>query len=179
MALKVVLGLLTIVYPFLVYWVGSTGGSTFILPMLALILVLRLRHKSNINTRAGILFIAATMLLSVIFFGPDLSVKLYPVLVNLSLFCLFTGSLFTQQSIVERLARIQEPNLPPSGVRYTRNVTKVWSVFFILNGTIALGTALWASMEVWTFYNGFLAYLLIATLAGSEWLIRKKVRAKE
>jgi len=179
MVLKVVIGLLTIAYPFLVYWVGTTHSSTFILPMLALILLLRLRHKSSVNTRSGILFIAAAMLFSVIFFGPDISVKLYPVLVNLSLLCLFTGSLFTQQSMVERLARLQEPDLPPSGVRYTRNVTKVWSVFFAFNGAIALGTALWANMEIWTFYNGFLAYLLIATLTGAEWLVRKKVRAKE
>lgn len=179
MALKVVLGLLTIAYPFLVYWAGTTIGSAFLLPILAAILLLRFIKGSSLGSRGGILFIAAAMLLSLVSVGPDLSVKLYPVLVNISLFCIFAGSLLTKQSIVERLARLKEPNLPPSGVRYTRNVTKVWSSFFALNGSISFGTALWASTELWTFYNGFLAYLLIATLAGIEWLIRKKVRAKE
>lgn len=179
MTLKVVLGLLTVAYPFLVYWAGTTIGSVFILPILAIILVLRLMKSSSISSRSGLLFIAAAILLSWISLGPDISVKLYPVLVNISLFCVFAGSLLTKQSVVERLARLKEPNLPPSGVRYTRNVTKVWAVFFVSNGAISCATALWASTAVWTFYNGFLAYILIGTLAASEWLIRKKVRAKE
>ena len=32
--------------------------------------------------------------------------------------------------IVERLARIREPQLSPAGVRYTRKVTKVWCSFY-------------------------------------------------
>ncbi|AEF53615.1 membrane protein [Marinomonas posidonica] len=178
MVLKVVLLLLIITYPFFVYWADITIGSAFILPILAVVLLLRFVQTSSLGTRSGILLITITMLLSLIYFGPELSVKLYPVLVNISLFCIFTGSLFTKQSIVERMARIQEPSLPSSAIRYTRNVTKVWAAFFMLNGSISLGTVQWASTEIWTFYNGFLAYILIAAIAGIEWFTRKKVKAK-
>ncbi len=44
---------------------------------------------------------------------------------------LFSASLLQKQTLVERLARLQEPELPDSGVRYTRTVTKVWCGFFL------------------------------------------------
>ncbi len=55
----------------------------------------------------------------------------YPVIVNILMLGLFSSSLWQQQSLIERLARIQEPDLPASGVSYTRNVTKIWCVFLL------------------------------------------------
>ena len=81
-------------------------------------------------------------------------------------------------SIVERLARLKQPELPASGVRYTRKVTQAWCVFFVVNGAIGLGTALFADLETWTLYNGLIAYLLIGLMAGIEFLIRKRVQSK-
>ena len=37
-------------------------------------------------------------------------------------------------------------------------------LFFSLNGAVATWTALSGDLALWGFYNGFLAYLLIATL---------------
>ena len=78
--------------------------------------------------------------------------------------------------MIERVARLREPALPTAAVSYTRKVTIAWCVFFLLNGAIALYTALWASLEAWTLYNGFIAYLLIGLMFGVEWLIRRNVR---
>jgi len=58
-------------------------------------------------------------------------------------------------------------------------VTIVWCVFLLLNGLVALWTALYASLELWTAYNGFVAYLLMGALFGGELLVRKFVRARE
>ena len=91
----------------------------------------------------------------------------------------FGGSLWTTMPIVERLARLREPNLPPSGVRYTRVVTRVWCGFFILNGGIALFTALRGDMRLWTLWNGMIAYILMGALMATEWLVRQRRIKKE
>ncbi|MCK6264365.1 hypothetical protein KP803_13875 [Vibrio sp. ZSDE26] len=101
----------------------------------------------------------------------------YPVIVNACMFTLFFQSLRQPQTIIERLARLQEPDLPLRGIIYTRKVTKVWCGFFILNGSIALYTC-FQSLEVWTLYNGFISYLCIGVLFAAEWVIRVWVRKR-
>ncbi len=44
-------------------------------------------------------------------------VLLYPVVVNLVMLVVFGGSLWTAMPVVERLARLREPDLSPVGVR--------------------------------------------------------------
>lgn len=77
--------------------------------------------------------------------------------------------------MVERLARIREPQLSPAGVRYTRKVTKVWCGFFICNGAVALFTVLYVDLRLWTLWNGMLSYILMGTLMAGEWLVRQRV----
>ncbi|MBO9188848.1 MAG: hypothetical protein J7E00_03115, partial [Escherichia coli] len=91
----------------------------------------------------------------------------------------FGGSLWSAMPIVERLARLQEPDLPEKGVRYTRHVTQIWCGFFIINGGIALFTALYADMSLWTAWNGMIAYLLMGTLMAGEWLVRRQVMKRD
>lgn len=99
----------------------------------------------------------------------------YPVVVNAVMLAVFGGSLRSTMPIVERLARLQEPDLPEKAVRYTRRVTQVWCLFFIFNGSIALFTTLYGNMPLWTAWNGIIAYLLIGFLTAGEWLIRRKM----
>ncbi len=102
--------------------------------------------------------------------------RLYPVLVNLALLVWFTSSLYFPPPVVERLARLKEPDLPAHAITYTRKVTKLWCIFFLLNGSVALYTSLFSSLSVWTFYNGFLAYCLMGMLGAGEYLVRRKVK---
>ncbi|MDI4635512.1 hypothetical protein J7U46_20780 [Pelomonas sp. V22] len=122
---------------------------------------------------AALLLAGSTALLNA-----SLPLKLYPVLVNLVLLLVFAMSLVRGPSMVERIARLQDPNLDAHGQAYTRRVTEVWCAFFVLNGGIALATALWASAETWALYNGLIAYLLIGALMGGEWLLRRTLRAR-
>lgn len=107
-----------------------------------------------------------------------LPLKLYPVMVNLVMLAVFGWSLLGRQSLVERLARLREPDLPPAGVRYTRRVTQAWCLFFIVNGTLAALTACFASDRVWALYNGGIAYVLIGAMFAGEWLLRRRVMAR-
>lgn len=102
----------------------------------------------------------------------------YPVCVNAVMLLVFGGSLRSSMPMVERLARLGGKDLPMAAIVYTRKVTQVWCVFFILNGGAALLTALWGDLEVWVFWNGMVAYLLMGLLMSGEWLVRHRLMAR-
>jgi uncharacterized membrane protein len=106
-------------------------------------------------------------------------VKLYPALVNAVLLGTFSFSLLKPPTVIERFARLQHPNPPQRVIDYARAVTKVWCVFFILNGSAAVVTALWGSDAVWALYNGLIAYVLMGSLMGIEWLVRRRAHLYE
>jgi uncharacterized membrane protein len=101
-----------------------------------------------------------------------LPLKLYPVFVNVALLVIFAYSLIYPPSIIERFARLRDPDLPVRAIAYTRRVTQVWFVFFAINGAFSLMTALWASPAIWTLYNGVIAYLMMGFLFAGEYVVR-------
>ena len=105
-----------------------------------------------------------------------LPLKLYPVLVSCVMLALFGYSLRFPPTMIERLARLRQPNLHPLVVMYMRRVTQIWCVFFVINGSIGLGTALWASEAVWSLYTGVISYVLMGILFGGELLYRPRFK---
>jgi len=79
-------------------------------------------------------------------------------------------------SLVERLARLQEPELPTAAIRYTRRVTRVWCLFFIGNGLFSGWTVWHGDLALWSLYNGLISYLLMGALMAGEYLIRRRSR---
>lgn len=176
---KVALTSVTVIYPFAVYYGIENFGVKGLVPLLLVLAALRMLSLNSTPMNHWLwlpvlLFLATFTWVS----GSDLGVKLYPVLVNFSLLLIFVGSLFKPPSMIERLARIQQPDLPEEAIAYTRKVTQVWSCFFALNGTISLGTTVWGSDQIWALYNGLIAYLLIGLLFAIEWLVRRSVQKK-
>jgi Predicted membrane protein len=171
-------------WPFLVWFGLTMNGLHWLLPAMALLLVLRLRQARQKSgpmrfvmqsvALAGIVLCVASALLKT-----HQLLLFWPVIVNLVMLTVFGGSLWTAMPLVERLARLQDPNLPPEGVRYTRRVTQIWCAFFVLNGTMALFTAVHGDMRLWTAWNGMIAYLLMGTLMAGEWLVRRRVITRE
>ena len=53
-------------------------------------------------------------------------------------------------------------------------VTRAWCVFFVLNGGIALWTAVAASDAAWALYNGGIAYLLMGAMFLGERCLRPR-----
>lgn len=102
----------------------------------------------------------------------------YPVVINTGLLAYFWSTLRTGPSAIERLARLEEPDLPPEGVAYTRTLTKVWCGFFLLNGLTAATTAAWGDPKLWAWYNGVIAYVLIAVLLLGERCLRPLLVAR-
>lgn len=173
-------GLLLLSWPFLI-WFGLVHNSLhWLLPLMALLLLLRFRQTRR---QAGPLRIVTqvvaitgmTLCIASYLLKTHQLLLFYPVVVNAVMLAVFGGSLWSPMPIVERLARLREPALPDTGVRYTRRVTQIWCAFFIINGGIALFTALRGDMSLWTAWNGMLSYLLMGTLMAGEWLVRRQV----
>lgn len=97
-----------------------------------------------------------------------------PVLVNLTLLASFGASLSTGRTpMVERYARMIEPELPPGKVKHCRQATGAWVVFFATNATVSLALALFARVSIWALYTGAIAYALVAMMFGAEYAIRR------
>ena len=107
--------------------------------------------------------------------GSSSAMLYYPVLVNGVMLVAFGGSLFSPPTVVERIARLRDKDLPAQAIPYLRRVTAAWCVFFISNGAIALYTATASSFETWALYNGLIAYILIGAMFAGEFLIRIRV----
>lgn len=98
----------------------------------------------------------------------------YPVFINGIMLMLFASSLWSSQTVIERLARLQEPNLPPEAVSYTRKVTQLWCVVFILNIVISSLLVWFEKIDLWALYTGVIAYVIMGIVMLGEWLIRPK-----
>ena len=177
---NVLLGLLGFCFPELVF-ISLRAGLPTQGAALALVLLVALRWGKALRQKLPLYAVLALFALMAVLVlrWSGLMLRFYPVLMNLVLLSVFAASLWRPPSMIERFARLQHPELDERGVRYTRTVTKVWCGFFIFNGSIAAGIAVWGDTAQWAFYNGFLAYVLIGLLLGGEWLVRRQVMAQE
>ncbi|KAF3998836.1 COG4648 family protein [Glaciimonas immobilis] len=170
--------LITLLYP-LAIWLAHGRVSP---RLLALILILaaatRLPMLAVNKTSRWLLLSALVLAATAIWNNALLPLKLYPVLVNVSMLCAFSYSLFAPPTIIERLARLTEPDLPDYAMAYTRRVTQVWCGFFVVNGSLAMITTLWASQAVWTIYNGVVAYVAMGVLFAGEYMVRIVVKRR-
>ncbi len=177
---------LILVYPVLVYFglsqidVRALAVVFIVLGIARVVGITRLGGGAPMRTQKIFTALALVVVACCAFlFNSPESLRFYPVLVNALLFVLFAASLHRPPSMIERLARRSDPNLPAAGVAYTRKVTIVWCGFFVLNGGVALYTALASELDVWAFYNGFLSYCLMGLLFGGEYLVRLWVQKRQ
>ncbi|MGR9115341.1 MAG: hypothetical protein ACU85E_06210 [Gammaproteobacteria bacterium] len=168
-----VTGFLTLLYPLAVY-VGIQYFEPWqIASALALIMLMRLWAGQPAGKGSKLLFVAAVVFCGYAAWINNLStLRFYPALINSVMLVIFGASLFFPPSLIERIARLQKPNLPPEGILYTRKVTQIWCVFFLFNGLAAAATAIWSSFAFWSLYNGLIAYMLMGLLMAGEYWVR-------
>jgi len=174
---------LIFLYPFIIFFGVKSFGPRFLsLTFLLIILTYILPSKSVSFSKwhkYSIMVLALILLLLTQIYDSILFIKIYPVFVSLIFFTFFFITLFYPPSMIEIFARMTDKNLSEAAIKYTRNVTKIWCVFFIFNATISLYTAFFCDIKIWTFYNGFLSYILIGTLFACEYLFRIFVIKKD
>ncbi|MDY7547628.1 hypothetical protein QN360_01430 [Glaciimonas sp. CA11.2] len=163
---------ITLLYPFVI-WFGHGRVSPRALALLLIIAAATRLPMVKLSKVSRWCLVAALLLAAVaIWNNALLPLKLYPVLVNAGMLCVFGYSLFVPPSIIERMARLTDPQLPDFAIAYTRRVTQVWCGFFVVNGSLALITAFWASPAVWSVYNGIVAYVAMGLLFVGEYMVR-------
>ena len=135
-------------------WVGSGPVAT------------SLRRLSAIDWTVVALLSCASA--AIVATNSELLLRLYPSLVNLGLLIAFGATLVRGPSMIEKFARLGNPNLPAAAVRHTWRVTQVWCMFFAANGAFSAYTALSWSRANWSLYNGAIAYGLIGVLLVAE-----------
>lgn len=119
-----------------------------------------------------------TLLVILIFHFTQIKlVKFYPVLANFTVFLVFFISLFTKETVIQKIARKFEGELDEFTRNYTRNLTYVWCVFTFLNFVISTVTV-FLPEQVWALYNGCISYIVIGSLFVVEYMVRIVLRKK-
>ena len=172
-----IIGSLTLLYPFVVYFGTKYLEPWKIAGLLVILLGIRLMASAAVKHWSSPLLLVGVLYFGFAIWSDELlTLRFYPVIANAAVLLLFSWTLYSPPSLVERIARMQHPDLPPEGVVYTRRVTQIWCVFFIINGSLALVTALWGSFEIWSLYNGLIAYLLMGILFAGEYMVRMRTQ---
>lgn len=91
-----------------------------------------------------------------------------PTLINVVLLIVFGSTLRTDTPMIERFARLIDPELNEGQRAWCRLWTIIWCAFFFLNGLLAAIMAMWAPLLWWSLYTSLLAYILMGVLFATE-----------
>lgn len=168
---------LVLIYPSAAHVSATIGRPGWgVACMLALVgAVLRLALPS---WRAWLVGFAAV--LSVALLAPPQGLLyLPPVLLNVALAIVFGATLRPgAEPFIGRIARLERgESLDSRLAAYSRRLTQVWTVFFVVMGVASAALA-FAPVHIWSLFTNGLAYVLIAALFLGEWLYRR-VRLSE
>ncbi|WP_300321065.1 hypothetical protein [Idiomarina sp.] len=177
--LRTLISIVLIAYPLLVWWLAQQGLTDGLLLILLAVLVSQVAIQGIKNPRSWV-SAAVLIVVAITFLFTDqlTSVLLYPVWMNAAMLIVFLLSLRFKPAVITRLARLMEGELSEKAVAYTEKVTWVWVGFFLVNGAVSLATVLYDDMDIWTLYNGFIAYVLMGLLFIIEWSVRRVVKDK-
>ena len=147
--LDLLLVLISIAYPFIVYF-GLMKFSPLVVGLaLVAFLILRLLLNKSRQTRkseAWIYLLVLGAVVALLAINEMLAIKAYPVLISLSFAAVFAYSLIYPPPIIERFARMMEGELDAQAMNYTRHVTEAWVIFFLVNAPFRSGrryTPIW------------------------------------
>lgn len=175
-AWQIIAGVLSVLFPVLWFFGRDQGWLPYIAGMMVLVWAGRAivqpdRWQRVVSAVLSLFFVLVLVL------QQPWAMYWYPFFVSVLMLLLFGGSLLSKQSLIERLARIRQPELSDDAVRHTRRVTQIWCGFFVLNGAIIAALVLMEHWHAWAIYTGFISYGLMGMLAGGEWLWRRRRQA--
>jgi len=97
-----------------------------------------------------------------------------PVVVNLALAVWFGKSLAPgEEPVIGWFARLERGELEPELVPYTRCLTAIWTVFFVLMAIVSAALAVLGNAEAWSVFANGLSYVLVALLFVGEYVYRR------
>jgi uncharacterized membrane protein len=182
---KVLFGALAVLYPLLVFCALVVFNlpirylSIGIIAFAVAYSVINSRHCRG--RRGAVLFLSPAILCAIgavsLFMGDSpLVLKLYPALADLAYLTILTASFFVPPPLayyfIEIFDRTIKDRIPgPKFDRYCFRATLVWCVFFVIDGVIALLTALFGSNIIWAVYNSGITYVLMGLIFFGEFIL--------
>ena len=79
-------------------------------------------------------------LLVLFYFKRYVVIKFYPPMMNFFFFLVFFVSLFTEKTVIQKIALSMNPELSSLELDYTKKLTYIWCVFLFLNFLISVLT---------------------------------------
>lgn len=139
---------------------------------------------------SSVLFLSAGLFCFIT--GKEFFLKIYSVVINLTMLFVFGSTFFMPPNIIFRFATMSDKSIKGSSFeqkvyKYCHKVTVIWCCFFILNGSAAalttfadkiFGLSPEAARKVWAVYNGGISYVLMGALFVIEFIVRKLVDKK-
>ncbi len=171
-----------VLYPLAMYVGLKTFSPRFVAvfcgSMVVVGTVLKQRNQHTLRLLAPVSGVMLLCLISA-FFNQSHVMLYLPALISLNLLISFGYTLFRPPSMAAIFAqRATTMTFNEEQLRYCRLVTLIWVIFFVFNGTVAGLTACCKTLEVWSLYNGLIAYgamglLFTAELFYRHWRFRR------
>ena len=171
---------LAVIYPIAVYFFHDRASFLLFAGGACCLLLLRafvVRSELSTMLRAPML-VAVGVIVALSTLDAAIAAKAYPAVLSVIVATVFGNSLRHPPSIIERIARIEDPQLTVTGQAYCRKVTWVWTIWLVANAVVATGLALWGSLDLWALWTGLVSYLVMGVLFSGEimlrpWLLRR------
>ena len=164
-------------YPFVIHYLVLNEyyqqASFYILTIVFLLVVQ--------NIIQGHKWLAVILMLLTLSFGitlwldSQMVVFLPPILIPIALAYLFGKTLIGNNTafITVLAQKIRNTDLGEREIKYTRNVTKIWVIFFIFCIIDGILLAYFADVATWSFVTNFVNYILMAALFIIEYSFRR------
>lgn len=103
---------------------------------------------------------------------PSVAAKLTPLIVHVSSAYFFARTLQQGPPLIERFVRMEFSEFPTGVIGYCRQLTWMWTLFFVFNAVACVALTLWGSDQAWALYNGVAVLILTAVLMVGEYIWR-------
>lgn len=172
--------LLSVAYPFAVWLnIDSVNPRWFgVVLLIAILIRFAVSGKQRKTSDWLMTAVMGSFCCAVILLDSEILLKCYPVMMSAGMGLLFLISLSDEQSLIERFARAGGKQPPPEAKGYLRGLSLVWGGLLLLNAAIAAWTVWFATLAMWTLYNGLLSYLFIAVFVVAELFYRQHYKKK-
>ena len=176
--MPVLFPLLLLTYPVVLHLGIYFGHIGLVIFYLAILLSLPFLFALLKRIRPGIwqtLAIGLAFILLALAAGNEqLIVKSIPLIVNGVLLWIFASTLVSGKTpLITRFASLMREDMPPAVLVYTRRATIAWSGYFLTMFIISLLLAIYAPIELWSFFSNVLSYVFLALMFLAEFTVRR------
>jgi len=170
-----------IAYPvvaFVILWLKQP--LFLIIYLLSIFLLLSIQKCINKKWVAAAFLFTIVGLISYFIQQENIEYFIYmpPVLILFGLFFLFSQSLFGDQiPLITRYAMMlnDKDKIDERHYNYTRILTILWSIFFLLMAITSLSLAIFSSLDTWSLFTNVISYILISAFFVIEFYVRKRL----